>query len=615
MNVRRLAGVLWVASWAGLAGSVSGQLTELDDHFDGGAGAPADPSLWNTRDEDSGAGVVDFGGEAQPGTNGRGVVEQNGCGSLSLEGDLFPFAAWGELGLVSVEPIRRPASGEPPLYLYFWNARSDQYRSKIFLGLSPRADSVALGVIREGYGWSIQGGQIEVAIEDHEYAGGWLYIPANQFYPVRPRPDEGGPDPSKNVAHDFRLIVSATGTQLQYKEIYSSTWLSPDWSLFGGPPASARHSDLWIVVGGRVGDPAEIDHTDFLIDRIQLSRTDYGCQDGGPCPSRTPPLDDDFSGPPGASVDACSWSTRDMDTGAGVVDEGGEAVPGTNGRGTVQVDGNGHLWLQGDLMSPEERGQLGMVSLNPVRRPQPGEDPVYVYFWNARAERYRSTVILGLSDSCRSVSVGQIRRGYGWSIVGGGIQVAVQDNEYNGQDLGIADEFYPVNPLENEGGPDPASNIAHDFRLKVTAVDTRLEYKKVNSRTWLAPDWEAVGGPPPSANVATMWVAIGAKVGLPENMNHTDFLIDRIQITTEDLNCQGAQCCAPADFDCDGDVDVSDFAYFQACFNGPGQPPAREGCEGVNLDADLAGDVDVSDFARFQACFNGAGRPPAPGCT
>lgn len=30
----------------------------------------------------------------------------------------------------------------------------------------------------------------------------------------------------------------------------------------------------------------------------------------------------------------------------------------------------------------------------------------------------------------------------------------------------------------------------------------------------------------------------------------------------------------PSDFDHDGDVDVSDFVHFQACFNGPDQPPA-----------------------------------------
>jgi len=71
----------------------------------------------------------------------------------------------------------------------------------------------------------------------------------------------------------------------------------------------------------------------------------------------------------------------------------------------------------------------------------------------------------------------------------------------------------------------------------------------------------------------------------------------------------------PQDVDKDGDVDVNDFAVFQACFNGPGMPwpppPVPQdkcGC----LDQDDDGDVDVNDFAVFQTCFNGASNPP--GC-
>ena len=64
------------------------------------------------------------------------------------------------------------------------------------------------------------------------------------------------------------------------------------------------------------------------------------------------------------------------------------------------------------------------------------------------------------------------------------------------------------------------------------------------------------------------------------------------------------------DSDHDGDVDVSDFGFFQACFNGPGQPAAMGSlCGPVDLDDD--GDVDVNDFAGFQACYNGPGAPAA----
>gem|GEM_PF-2623781 len=86
---------------------------------------------------------------------------------------------------------------------------------------------------------------------------------------------------------------------------------------------------------------------------------------------------------------------------------------------------------------------------------------------------------------------------------------------------------------------------------------------------------------------------------------------------TSDLGSPGIipMCFHPVqDTDGDGDVDVNDFATFQACFNGAnnpwpaGLPPeaARKcGC----LDHDQDRDVDVNDFAIFQACFNGPNRP------
>jgi len=66
---------------------------------------------------------------------------------------------------------------------------------------------------------------------------------------------------------------------------------------------------------------------------------------------------------------------------------------------------------------------------------------------------------------------------------------------------------------------------------------------------------------------------------------------------------------ASADLDGDGDVDMTDFLGFQACFNGPNQAPAKAGC--ANTDFDTDGDVDLMDFGTFQACFNGRNRPPA----
>jgi hypothetical protein len=63
------------------------------------------------------------------------------------------------------------------------------------------------------------------------------------------------------------------------------------------------------------------------------------------------------------------------------------------------------------------------------------------------------------------------------------------------------------------------------------------------------------------------------------------------------------------DFDDDHDVDLSDFSFFQSCFNGPNRPYTLVECPPTDEDED--GDVDLSDFAQFQACFNGPNRTSA----
>lgn len=67
----------------------------------------------------------------------------------------------------------------------------------------------------------------------------------------------------------------------------------------------------------------------------------------------------------------------------------------------------------------------------------------------------------------------------------------------------------------------------------------------------------------------------------------------------------------PGDFDFDQDVDLDDFAFFQACQYGPylAYPPS---CRSADLDHD--GDVDLDDFGMLQRCFSGAGQTADPGC-
>lgn len=61
-----------------------------------------------------------------------------------------------------------------------------------------------------------------------------------------------------------------------------------------------------------------------------------------------------------------------------------------------------------------------------------------------------------------------------------------------------------------------------------------------------------------------------------------------------------------ADLDGDGDVDLTDFALFGACFGGSGMPPAPGCSPAVNADLDCDVDVDLTDFALFAQQFTGA---------
>jgi hypothetical protein len=58
----------------------------------------------------------------------------------------------------------------------------------------------------------------------------------------------------------------------------------------------------------------------------------------------------------------------------------------------------------------------------------------------------------------------------------------------------------------------------------------------------------------------------------------------------------------PGDCDYDGDVDLDDFADFEACLLGPGGGLGPD-CNCFDLDG--SGDVDLGDFAVFQEAFTG----------
>lgn len=66
-----------------------------------------------------------------------------------------------------------------------------------------------------------------------------------------------------------------------------------------------------------------------------------------------------------------------------------------------------------------------------------------------------------------------------------------------------------------------------------------------------------------------------------------------------------APAYSKADWDQDGDVDMSDFGRFQVCLSGGGVPQTDPACADARLDGD--GDVDALDVARFESCFSGPG--------
>ncbi len=67
-----------------------------------------------------------------------------------------------------------------------------------------------------------------------------------------------------------------------------------------------------------------------------------------------------------------------------------------------------------------------------------------------------------------------------------------------------------------------------------------------------------------------------------------------------------------ADFDHDGDRDLSDYGFIQACLSGPGIEQTDPNCQEAKLDPD--GDVDPDDVEIFLGCMTDSGAPAAPTC-
>ncbi len=59
------------------------------------------------------------------------------------------------------------------------------------------------------------------------------------------------------------------------------------------------------------------------------------------------------------------------------------------------------------------------------------------------------------------------------------------------------------------------------------------------------------------------------------------------------------------DFNGDGGVNLADFELLAMCLDGPNQPPAKTCPPDVDADLDCDGDVDVRDYAALQEAFEG----------
>lgn len=70
---------------------------------------------------------------------------------------------------------------------------------------------------------------------------------------------------------------------------------------------------------------------------------------------------------------------------------------------------------------------------------------------------------------------------------------------------------------------------------------------------------------------------------------------------------QGCPALIPGDMDRDGDVDVTDFGLFQACFSGSAVAQPSTACARAKIDADT--DVDVADYLLLEKCLSGKDIP------
>ncbi len=156
-----------------------------------------------------------------------------------------------------------------------------------------------------------------------------------------------------------------------------------------------------------------------------------------------------------------------------------------------------------------------------------------------------------------------------------------------------------VAPIIAEVTPDPDTavvNVEYVKQLGLTQGTAPITWSVINGPTGLQVDGtgRVYGWTPTSAQLGTLQsITIRAQNSLGSDIESWQVLV---------VN--------KADFDADGDVDLADFGFLQACYSGSGTSYAT-GCARADLDGD--NDVDQNDFTLFKACIGGANR--LPGCS
>lgn len=90
------------------------------------------------------------------------------------------------------------------------------------------------------------------------------------------------------------------------------------------------------------------------------------------------------------------------------------------------------------------------------------------------------------------------------------------------------------------------------------------------------------------------------------------YLGDATVCGNNNLNCGDFCPDVYADTDYDGDVDMSDFGYFQNCMTGPGWVTVPSDC--LCLDREGDGDIDSDDLYFFTNCLSGPQTAGSPNC-